>query len=126
MKTKLKKEELKSTGELTLSRSLASEEIRCGDYVSVFTRTIEFPSFMWGECSRLPPDELVRLKMKPADSGNPLLVKEVCLPFVAVVTPQKRMEVLDTRVVQLVRLSASFGKIVAQEMGKQKTEEFPF
>jgi hypothetical protein len=103
-----------------LSRTLAAEDVRPGDYVSILHEVIEVPSYFW-LCDgwSLPPDELVRLKCRTHDCGTPLKVKAVCLPFVFVKKPCGQHRTLDVRQHALVRLSPKYGRTVWKTLQAQ-------
>lgn len=90
---------------------VAAEDIKPGDYLAVLSEIFEFPSFFWCCMSEsLPPDQPVRLRQLPGDSGLPHKVENVCLPYVYAKLPSGRVAILDTRKHQLVRLSAGSGR----------------
>jgi hypothetical protein len=64
----------------------------------------------------LSPHELVRLKMIPANAGQPLRVIAICLPFVYARTPSGEMATIDTRRAQLVRLHRKCAKTIWKEL----------
>jgi hypothetical protein len=95
--------------EKTISRPLAPEDIRPGDYVSLLHVTTEFVPFFCAEDLQFRRIEPVRITCMPR-SIEPMEVVEVCLPFVLVRRPDDRHETLDVRRHQLARLSERFGK----------------
>src|SRR4029079_4354401 len=100
-------------GETCAARSLAAEDLRRGDFVTILHEIVEWPSFFWSCDSHvLPPDEPVRLACKSSDGGTPLKVKAICLPFVFVKSPSGQHRTLDVRRHQLVRLDADYGELV--------------
>lgn len=102
---------------LTTSQRTAVEDLQLGDYVAVLRVVCEVPSFLWrDEGHNLAPDEPVRIRMLPEDSGQPLLVKQLCLPFVFVETPDGSCETLDLRRCELTRLAPEFGKAVSSDL----------
>lgn len=108
-----------TSAESALARSLAPEDVRCGQYVSVLDEIVESPAFIWSCAeSDLKSGEMIRVRIKSNEGGIPLRVKSICLPFVAVQTPQLQTQLLDLRRVQLVRLSREYGKTVSKALGK--------
>jgi hypothetical protein len=105
--------------EAYVARSLAADDLRCGDFVGILHETIELPSFHWScDGQLLPPDELVRLVYQPPTGGTPLKVKAICLPFVFVKDPSGQHQTLDVRRQQLVRLTRSYARLVWKTMAK--------
>ena len=113
----------------TVAARIAGEDIRQGDIVTVLNEVIELPSFLWS-CSGLAvaPDEPVRVRYLPSDSGKPFKVTAVCLPFVYVKNVKGKVSGFDTRLKQLVRLDPEIGQGVwsnwrKQARKKQKKEQ---
>ncbi len=103
--------------ESTLARSLAPEDLSCGDFVAVVQEIVEWPSFFWScDAQLLPPDEPVRLAVRSSEGGTPLKIKAICLPFVFVKRPCGTHRTLDVRQHRLVRLSAAYASTVWKEM----------
>ncbi len=98
----------------TLAATIKSPEgIRIGDYVAVMRATQDLPSFLWcSESSGLSPEQPVRYHAIPEDSGVPLKVRAICLPFLHVRNPRGRHLTLDIRRHQLARLCRSYAKQV--------------
>lgn len=114
--------ETTTSTETNVSRSLAAEDLRCGDFVAILHEIVEWPSFFWScDVQLLPPDELVRLQCRVTDGGTPLKVKAICLPFVFVKKPCGQHRILDVRQHRLVRLSSDYSKPVWKAMGKRAT-----
>src|SRR5262245_44709770 len=87
------------------ARQLAPEDVRAGDYICVMKVLQEYmPYWALLEESWKPP-ELIRLTWMPADSGTPLKVVEVCVPFVLVQQVDGSHKTLDLRRHQIGRLS---------------------
>src|SRR5262245_13135691 len=106
--------------ETYVSRSLAAEDLRCGDFVSILHEIIEYPSFWWSCDPQLhPPSEPVRMQCLSRDCGTPLKVKAICLPFVFVKKPCGGHRTLDMRQHRLVRLNAEYAQAVWKSMSKQ-------
>ena len=106
-----------------LARSLAPEEIRAGDYVTVLHEICELPSFFWDCDSALTRrDELVRMQLVPKNGGVPLKVKSVCLPFVLVKHPSGRKRPLDVRQCRREKLDQTYAEAAwrSQSIGGSK------
>lgn len=109
-----------------LARSLAGEDLRCGDFVGILHETLEVPSYHWScDGQLLPPDELIRLVYRPTAGGTPLKVKAICLPFVFVKHPSGQHQTLDIRRQQLVRLTKSYARLVWKTMAKVNQTTVP-
>ena len=105
--------------EAYVARSLAAEDLRCGDFVGILHETLELPSFHWTcDGQLLPPDELVRITYQPVEGGTPLKVKAICLPFIFVKHPSGEHKTLDVRRQQLVRLNRSYARLVWKTFAK--------
>jgi hypothetical protein len=116
------KAQIDSSCETYVSRSLAAEDLRCGDFVSILYESVEFPSFWWSCDPQLwPPGEPVRLTCLSSDGGTPLKVKAICLPFVFVKKPCGQHLTLDVRRHRLVRLTPNYARPVWKAMSKQAT-----
>jgi hypothetical protein len=99
--------------ETNVSRSLAPEDLRCGDFVAIVQEVVEWPSFFWPcDAQLLPPTEPVRLVCRGTGGGTPLKVKAICLPFIFVKKPCGQHQTLDVRQHKLVRLSGLYAKAV--------------
>lgn len=103
----------------TVAATVAGEDIRYGDYLTVLNSTCEVPSYMWDQ-AMLPANELVRLKIIPTDSGLPLKVFAVCLPFVYAKDTAGDLKTLDLRRQQIVRLNSGCAKVVWDELKDSK------
>ncbi|MEZ6056266.1 MAG: hypothetical protein R3C01_06135 [Planctomycetaceae bacterium] len=101
----MSKSRQKVSGAATLAATVAREDIACGDYITVLRQSIELPSYFWDRCDvGLPPTEMVRLRVVPEFSGQPLRVFAICLPFVYARNAQGFVHTLDTRRTELARL----------------------
>ncbi|HEX5105717.1 MAG TPA: hypothetical protein VFV87_17980 [Pirellulaceae bacterium] len=105
-----------------VSRALAAEDLRCGDYVAILHEVVEWPSFFWcaADPHLLPPDQPVRLATRSSEAGTPLKVKAISLPFVLVKKPCGEHLALDVRQHRLVRLSADYAREAWKTMSKQR------
>ena len=109
--------------EAYVARSLAAEDLRCGDFVGILHETVELPSYHWTcDGSLLPPDELIRIVYRPTEGGTPLKVKAICLPFVFVKHPSGQHQTLDVRRHQLVRLNGAYARLVWKTMSKAQQQ----
>jgi len=112
----------------TLAKSLAPEEICAGDYVAVLHVVYELLALVWCDDLALAErDEIIRLKMVPEKSGEPLLVKSVCLPFVLVKNLAGKKQTLDIRRSRLARLAPAYAKAAKSKKkskrGRKKSKQ---
>ncbi len=104
-----------------VGRSVAPEDLRHGDFVSILSEVAEYPSFLWCHDSQLlAPNEPVCVQWRPDDGGMPLKVKAICLPFVFAKTPTGHGRILDVRRCRLVRLSTGYARSVRRAFKKPK------
>lgn len=103
-----------------LAKPLGAEDLRPGDVVAVLSEYHEYPSFLWcGDAHVLPPDELILLKWRGQDQGEPLKVKAVCLPYVLVKRPHGGHHTLDVRQCELVRLGEHYAQAAWKALRKR-------
>ena len=104
-----------------VARSLAPEDLRLGDYVTVLAEIVEWPSFYWHcDAQVWPPQEPVRLQRYSDDGGTPLKIKAICLPFVFVKKPCGGHLTLDIRQHRLVRLPLAYARPVWKTLSKPR------
>ena len=103
---------------MSMVSSCAPEDIRKGDYVTIFIESIEIPACMF-ESQLQPLEEPIRVRMTPDDSGNPFKVCAICLPFVFVKHANGRLETLDVRRHKLVKLKRSYAIQVWKKLKNQ-------
>jgi hypothetical protein len=109
------------SSDTTVAATLAPEDVACGDYVALLKTTFELPTYMWDAAqAMLPVDEVIRLKMIPADAGVPLKVFAICLPFVYAKNATGELKTLDLRREQIVRLNRDSAKLVWGELKPEK------
>jgi len=107
--------------ETFVARSIAAEDLRRGDFVTVLHEIIEYPSFLWwGDAHMMPPDQPVRMRVHSRREAFPLKVKAICLPFVFVKAPCGNVQVLDVRQCQLVRLDRAYARCVWKELQRAR------
>ena len=103
-----------------LSKPLAAEDVRCGDFVSVLYELIDVPSYLWPcDVHVLPPAEPVRMKWRTSLCGLPLKVKAISIPFVYARKPCGEYCTLDLRQHFVVRLGQHYARTVWKTMSKQ-------
>lgn len=103
-----------------LSKPLAPEDVRCGDFVSVLYEIIDVPSYLWTcDVHVLPPAEPVRMKWRTGLCGLPLKVKAISLPFVYARKPCGEYCTLDLRQHVIARLGNHYAHTVWKAMNKQ-------
>jgi hypothetical protein len=107
--------------ETPLAATIAGEDLRPGDDVTLLNEVHEFPSFFW-DCTAgtLSPHQTVHVQCAARDGGVPLRVKAICLPFVLLKSPTKDHRIIDTRRVQLVRLDRSYAKRARKHLRRGK------
>jgi hypothetical protein len=106
----------------SVARSIAPDDLQCGDFVSILHEIVEWPSFFWSCDPQLwPPGQPVRVQQLGSDGGTPLKVKAICLPFVFVKSPNGQHRTLDVRQHKLVRLNKDYSETVWKAMSKQTT-----
>ncbi len=105
-----------------VARSLAAEDLRRGDYVTVIAEIVEWPSYYW-DCDPQvwPPHEPIRLQRYSDEGGTPLKIKAICLPFVFVKKPCGSHQSLDIRQHRLVRLPLAYARAVWKALSKPCT-----
>lgn len=111
---------------LTLSRTLAPEDIAIGTYVAVLTETVELPAFLFCDIPATDPSrgaEVVRIDRKPESAGLPLRVMTVCLPFVLVEDDRGRVKTLDLRSCRLTLLDERYAQVVRARRQRQRAEK---
>lgn len=94
---------------LDVTRPLAPEDLEAGQFVAVLQR---FKEFIW-PCAAFDVSgavRTIRYRELPEETDTPLKIVEVCLPFVLVRKPDGSHLSIDTRQVQLTRVSDRFGR----------------
>lgn len=111
--------ESKTNQQPAAARLLAPEEVRAGDYICVMKVLQEYMPFwaIFEESWEKP--ELIRLTWMPAESGTPLKVIEVCIPFVLVQQVDGSHKTLDLRRHGVGRLSERFGSRAFKRLRKK-------
>jgi len=99
---------------LKVSRRVHPEDFNVGDHVAISEIIYEYGTFCWCglDSYQYPPDELIRLTVRPSEGHQPLTVKSICLPLVHVKKIDGKHTVLDLRQTQLVRLDPTFAAAV--------------
>ena len=105
----------------TLAKTLAPEEVRPGEFVTLLREYAEVPSFYWcRDNTLLAPEEPVRIRLIPTTCGEPLKVKAVCLPFVLVKHPSGAERSLDLRKCRVARLANRYASVAWKAYKKVK------
>lgn len=108
----------------TLASTLAPEDVRVGDFVTLLQVTYEVPSYLWcADATLLEREVPVRLPWLPECGGMPLKVKAVCLPFVLVKLPTGEKQALDVRRCRLARLKDSYAAAAWKAYKNRKSRE---
>lgn len=89
-------------------RAACPEDLRKGDYITVSRDTLQVPSVYCD--NHVGPQAIVRLSYMPCDSGEPLRIRGVCLPYILVKRADKQSETIDLRQQEIVRLPKKFGR----------------
>lgn len=111
----------KNLSDSTLARSVAAEDLRVGDDVTLLEQIFEYPTFLWHGDSQLERrDEPVRIMWTAPSGGRPLRVKSICLPFVLVKEVDGSSDVIDVRTVRMARLSDGFAQATRQALASKK------
>jgi len=106
--------------DIAISKTLAPEDVKPGDYITVLRETCELINL----CALLDPmmgrPLVVRAELTPCDAGAPLRVVSVCLPFVLVEDGQEKSRTLDTRRQALARLDEEYARRAMKKLRKAK------
>lgn len=112
------------TAEMTLAKTLAPEDVCRGDYVTILTKVCEYPSYYWDCPSQfMEASEVVSIRYRPPESGQPMEVVDVCLPFILVQPLQGKPQTLDVRSCQLAKISNSFVESLRKANKKVKNNK---
>jgi len=113
-----------TTQSLTMAASVASEDLKRGEFVAVLNDIVELPAFDYCDRPSADPQNTIRVRYCGLDAGTPMKIKAICLPFVFVMRADEAPATLDVRQVQLVRLNRMYAKkvwkILKQETRKQQ------
>ncbi|MEZ6063430.1 MAG: hypothetical protein R3C19_24040 [Planctomycetaceae bacterium] len=102
---------------VTAAKPTSAEDVRVGSYVTVLRSACELPSFFWGaDVGAFPPELPIRYQHIPCNSGTPLKVKAVCVPFVLVRDPNGNHLTLDLRRSEVATLSDDYAKLTWQNL----------
>lgn len=109
--------------QITLSKLLAPEEIRPGEYITLLREVHEFLN-IWAACDPLLKRELLlRAEFIAEDAGLPLRVVSVCLPFVLAEEPSRKHRTLDVRRYAIARLDERYAKKAMKKLGRVRAGE---
>ncbi len=110
-----------ASAESTLAKSLAPEDVRVGDYVTPLHEIREWPAFFWFcDSSFDQHQEMLRVRLLPENTGAPLKVQSVCLPFVLVKPAKGKAFTLDVRRSRLARISKSYARLARKSQKNKK------
>ena len=97
------------------SRFVSGEDLTVGTYITVSRAVIELPRFLFGCDFQRAPEVPLRWQHMPQDSGAPMKIKAVSLPYVDVEDVSESTRVLDLRHCEVAALRScghtSFGKM---------------
>ncbi|MEM9752176.1 MAG: hypothetical protein AAF916_02210 [Planctomycetota bacterium] len=99
-------------------RSVASEDLRPGDYVTVIDADAQLYPFETGN-SFDKPRRAELLAYIPDDAGLPRKVVRVGPPFLLVKRPSGHHETIDVRLTRLFRVSDDYGKEAFEKLDPQ-------
>lgn len=112
------------TLDTTLAKTLAPEDIRVGDFVTMLHTIAELPSCLWcADATSLAFDEPVRIRFMAMPAGIPLKVQAVCLPFLLVKRPFGGQETLDVRQCRFARLDRGFAAAAWKAHKKRRSKK---
>jgi len=109
--------------ETSLAATVAPEDLKCGQFVAVLNKVVEFPSYLWCDSVPTARDEPIRLRYFCSCGGIPLRIVAICLPFVFVKSPYGQSCTLDVREYQLVRLKKRYAKIVWKNLREHRVKK---
>jgi len=111
----------------TAVRMLGPEDIQPGQYVAIHQQMgqLFWPPIDFSGIPRKLEVNVLRFNYIPKESGLPLKVKKVCLPYVMVKSPRGKQQMLDTRRHQLVELAPDFGKAAFKALKPQANDTKP-
>jgi hypothetical protein len=94
----------------TVSRPLAPEDIRVGEFISVLQVVAEYLPGCWCDVNEHQPPMAKRFVHLPTEGCDPMEVEGVCLPFVLVKTHEGVPRTLDVRRYRFAQLEKSYGR----------------
>jgi hypothetical protein len=100
-------------------RLLAADDVASGEFVVVMSEIAQFPSFYW--CSEgilSSRAEMISLSYIPEEAGRPLLVIDVCVPFLLVEDVAGIRRILDVRRTRVARVPEKFALKVKKSLAK--------
>ena len=104
---------------LSLTRTLAPEDISTGMYVAILHETWQLiPCDQTAWRGRIV--DPLEVTIRPCDDCHPLRVKAVCLPFVAVSAAEDGTRVLDVRRHRLGAVDPAFARLVWKRLREEK------
>lgn len=92
---------------ITVVRRVAPEDIRPGDYIAVST-VVE--SHVFPMCEPTGELRIAKVETIPWNSGEPLCVVAVCLPFILARDSEGTRGSVDVRRSRLVRVSDAYAR----------------
>lgn len=110
-----------SQSSVTATRRVAADDVRPGMWLTVSRDVCELPSFFWG--CETPAEEQaipVRWEFTPRDSGSPLRVRGVCLPYVFVEDIKGTTRTIDLRQTEVTQLHKEYVDVVRKFARKKK------
>ncbi len=113
-----------TTTEMTLVKTLAPEDICRGNYVTILTKVCEYPSYFWnGSSQYIEASDVVSIRYRPPETGEPMKVIDICLPFLFVKPLKGKPQTLDVRACQLAKMSDRYVKNVRKSINKKASNK---
>jgi len=113
-------DERASQAQGAMVRAVAPEDIAPGMYITVMVKRHEwFPDPCISDAATIMMLRPMRWDRVPKDSGAPMRVAGVCLPFVMVQTPEGKVRTLDVRKMSLARMTDAYGRESFARMARQ-------
>lgn len=109
--------------EITLSKSVAPEDIRPGQYITLLREVHEFVNLWAASDPLIKRDLLLRAEFIAEDAGLPLRVVSVCLPFVLAEAPNQKHRTLDTRRYAIARLDENYARKAMKRLSRIRTDD---
>lgn len=100
-------------------RMLAADDVAVGEFVVVMSATAQIPSYFWCfESLDYPRNEMVQMNFVPSESGQPLEVVAICLPFLLVEDFASQRQILDLRHARIARVNEAFAEKTRKSLAK--------
>lgn len=93
---------------ISACRSVHTEDLQVGDYVTVLQRTFPVGTFAWYglDTHQYPPETPIEVTYR--EDFVLLQIKDICLPFVLCTNQHDNVQTLDVRATEFGRVAKSF------------------